>query len=216
MIDAILFTPTGEFIAHYDDTTSGDDMPYAGNYPLGTFLNCPQGSLTKWFLNADPRVPTENEWIVIEADDVPKKVRDAALGSTEQRETDLVMYSASFMSGMRDAGDFGKLLERWNRGCVGLTYELTRHVATFVRILDAIEADCERRGVDNSYPGVIAYEVAEPFGIWFAGHVIETGEAPSDEDCRKYLLENTIAFFSQNGGGDLRTAIAAATAGIQS
>ena len=129
-----------------------------------------------------------------------------------QREIDIASYAGSFMIGMRDC-DFDVALRKWDQGCVELTYQLVKHVGYFVDLMDRIGSV---RGIeDQGHPGVIDYEVTEPFGVWFTDIIITTGTAPPDDDCQNWLKAKTAEFFSKpdwvaSAADGERAAIAAA------
>jgi len=46
-------------------------------------------------------------------------------------------------------------------------------------------------------PGVLEYEVCNPFGNWVGKHIVNTSEMPSETECKKWLAREIIAFFNQ-------------------
>lgn len=45
------------------------------------------------------------------------------------------------------------------------------------------------------YPGVWGYEVASPYGAWFAQFYKDTGNTPTTDQCKIWLVNETERFF---------------------
>jgi len=109
---------------------------------------------------------------------------------------DQVVFGAYFMEGLHEVG-YAALIERWSHGGSG-NVEMIQAVCAYIEPLArltnaaaAIDADT------NGFPGVLEYEVAGPFGNWWANKILQTGTAPKHEEALAWLRKEVIEFFSQ-------------------
>lgn len=109
----------------------------------------------------------------------------------DQIEKDMAVTAAFLMSGLYQAG-MHAVLERWGCGFVELVEELVSH-AEPMTLYSYVVAD--KHG--ENYPGVFAYEVAEPFGAWFGEYVKLNGHAPSANYATDKFMDMTETFFNQ-------------------
>ena len=79
-----------------------------------------------------------------------------------------------------------------NLGQLELINELT--------IFASVMADMQERAaaiVNEQYPGVFEYDVAEEFGVWYGWHVESTGLLPTDELAIEAMGNMIYSFFSR-------------------
>ena len=126
---------------------------------------------------------------------------------TTNSSCDASVYAAFFMEGMRDR-DYDAVIRSWDQGCIELVSEIVMFAWLLVRLVDAAVL---ARNDSFGFPGVLAYEVCNPFGQWIADHVIDKSEMPSEQECAHWLATEVIAFFSQ---GEDAKHIAAITAAV--
>lgn len=92
----------------------------------------------------------------------------------------------------------------WDSGCVELIAELVAHVP-YAEAL--IEAAFKLKG---DMPGSFEYEIAEPFGQWYASAILKTsgpGQTPDVETCRHILRIMFLRMYSCDVGDDLDAAL---------
>ena len=122
------------------------------------------------------------------------------------------MYAAFFMEGLRDAGDYEALLDKWGKGCVELVSTLMGYVDFTLACSDA----ADKIVGDDGWPGVFEYEVCSEFGEWFGKHVLEHGHGPDRQEAQDWLKERTLSFFLLGDHGPIKAqAITNAIRGVQ-
>lgn len=115
----------------------------------------------------------------------------------------VAVYGAFMMNGARDRDpELNNLMDKWAKGCIEFVTELTSHVELVDQLVDGAAP-----WVD--FPGVYEYEVVESFGFWFANKVMQspTGDAPAKEECKTWLIDETIFFFQKEADDVLRAHI---------
>lgn len=96
-----------------------------------------------------------------------------------------------------DADRYRQVLNAWGEGAL----ELAQKAAGYAILAASVVREVDRVNVDAfiefqiCWPGVYEYEVCEPFGKWFADHLVEKGDAPSLEESEKTLLGMVREFF---------------------
>lgn len=102
-------------------------------------------------------------------------------------------YAAFFMEGLHSAGydDCIKAVSD-SMGCVEMVGDMTSYAVTMGLLVDAVEH------VTADHPGVIAYEVAAPFGRWYGEQILEHKDLPEKSDVEAWLADNIKCFFCQN------------------
>lgn len=118
---------------------------------------------------------------------------------TEEQTQDAAMYAAFFMEGLRDQ-NYEQILEAWDNGCVELVAEVVAFAPVLVQLVHATARS-------NDHPGVLPYEVCNPFGHWIGSHVIEHGAIPPKDECRTWLSRAVAEFFDQGHGKIARQAV---------
>jgi hypothetical protein len=77
----------------------------------------------------------------------------------------------------------------WSEGQIELVEAACRYVDYAIRLAEAAYA------VAGDFPGVLEYEVAEPFGTWFCESMVKRkGLVPTSMMCRVYLLNDIQVF----------------------
>lgn len=100
------------------------------------------------------------------------------------------VYGAFFMEGLHDAG-YQKAIDSYAQGCLEMVIDMCAHVEFLVELVKPhLESD-------ESFPGVLDYEVSSPFGKWFGLHLHEHCEVPSKELCEAELTRLVTEFFAQ-------------------
>lgn len=122
---------------------------------------------------------------------------------------DTAIVGAFFMEGMRDAGDYTELLERWESGCYELVYEVTRYAKYCWELAEAGGA------ATGEFYGCYDYDVSSSFGEWFAKTIIETGKSPTPYQCRVWLLNAAEAFFMRGETEEMREELSEALVGVE-
>jgi hypothetical protein len=112
------------------------------------------------------------------------------------------LLSAFFMSGLHKH-DVSAVLAKSGNGHVELVLDLCTYTAPLVHMVTAAVL-CV--GDD---PGVLLYEVAEPFGSWFGDVVLRRGRTPDRTLAMRKLQELVIDFYSQGEQCDLARLAAA-------
>lgn len=112
--------------------------------------------------------------------------------------SDNVAVTATFMAvGMVGPSQttYDKLLEKWDKGCLELHYELCQYATLSEQIIDIIT----RGDGGYDFPGVYDYEVSEEFGRWFRIEILddEEGNAPDFEAAKAKLIDLACRFFAQ-------------------
>ena len=109
------------------------------------------------------------------------------------------IHAAYFAEG---ACEVSKAFSEW-RGKNEIGHiEFVSDLAVYATELYAMERAAY--AVAGEYPGVIAYEVAEPFGLWFVNKAMELDRMPEKEEVLEYLRREVIDFFARDDG-DLRS-----------
>lgn len=102
-------------------------------------------------------------------------------------------YAAFFMEGLHSAG-YDECIKALSdsMGCAEMVWDMTSHAITMGLLVDAVER------VTSDHPGVIAYEVAAPFGEWFGRQILEHQALPEKSDAEAWFADNIKYFFCQN------------------
>lgn len=108
--------------------------------------------------------------------------------------TDLL--SAFFVHGMHDH-DVSLVLSKWDNGHAELVHDMLTYAAPLADMMTAAIL-C----VGDNVPGVFLYEVAEPFGKWFAEVVINTRSVPERIRAIAKLQDLVIEFYSAVDNAD--------------
>lgn len=101
--------------------------------------------------------------------------------------------SAYIMEGLMKAG-YDDCLAAWGHGSIELVSEMVAHVPYVTKL-------CEQY---DEYPGVLDYEVSEPFGTYFGKYIIDCFRAPSKTECEAWLSHAVAEFFNQGKEHDRR------------
>lgn len=104
----------------------------------------------------------------------------------------IAIIAAFIQDGVRDAADNFDLLTRWNQGAFELIDSLTDYSEVCCMLADT------GGEITGDYPGVYEYEVAGPFGTWFAKQIMGTCDKPSVFECNEKLKALSMEFFRQN------------------
>jgi hypothetical protein len=120
-----------------------------------------------------------------------------------QHVTMTELLSAFFVTGMHQH-DVGDVLERSGNGHLELMLDLCTYTQPLTHMMTAAVL-C----VGDSVAGVFLYEVAEPFGSWFAEVVKRTAKAPARDRALFKLQDLVIDFYSQAKNCDTRRLAAA-------
>lgn len=98
--------------------------------------------------------------------------------------------AAFLMSGLKNADEHA-ILDAWHGGFVELIYELT-----------AYAEDCEKvcqllAEFGTDFPGVYAYEVIEPLGLWIGQFIEASKDMPTRQRTLLELASMAVLFFEQ-------------------
>lgn len=118
------------------------------------------------------------------------------------------LLSAFFVTGMH-RHDVGLVLAKWDSGHAELVHNLLAYAAPLAQIMCAAVL-CVPEGASGGF----LYEVAEPFGSWFAEAVLRTGTVPEHEGAVATLQRLVIDFYSQDEDCDCAK-LAAAVSGAR-
>ncbi len=111
----------------------------------------------------------------------------------EEQCLQCAVYAAFFMEGLSDC-DIKDAIEASGLGCIELVSEVTKFAPYLSRLVDVILTSQEDT---VEYPGVLEYEVCNPFGIWFGSLVSELDAIPAERNCKDWLANAAIRFFAQ-------------------
>ena len=110
-----------------------------------------------------------------------------------------LLTAAFFMEGLHDARtdhnvkpNYDVLIETWGKGCIELVDSLVSYVPFTTQLCEDAAIAC-----DGMYPGVFDYEVSSSFGKWFGEYILVTGDEPSIENARTWLMILIGEFFTQ-------------------
>lgn len=74
-------------------------------------------------------------------------------------------------------------------------YELVRQLAKYaIYIADLVEAADQHNA---SWNGVLEYEVAAPFGLWYVQEAVKSDAPPDEIACKAWLLRSVAWFFTK-------------------
>jgi len=118
------------------------------------------------------------------------------------------LLSAFFVTGMH-SHDVGIVLAKWENGHVELVHNLLTYAAPLAQMMCAAVL-CVPEGGSGGF----LYEVAEPFGSWFAETVLRTGTVPEHEHAIAKLQGLVIDFYLQDEECD-SAKLAAAVSGAR-
>lgn len=110
---------------------------------------------------------------------------------TEEQTLDAAMYAAFFMEGLRDQ-NYERILQAWDNGCIELIAEVVAFAPVLVQLVHAAARS-------DDHPGVLPYEVCNPFGHWIGGYVVEHGAMPDKDECKAWLTQAVAEFFERVG-----------------
>ncbi|WP_162600622.1 MULTISPECIES: hypothetical protein [unclassified Massilia] len=116
--------------------------------------------------------------------------------SASQPVTMTELLSAFFVHGMHDH-DVGLVLAKWDNGHAELVHDMLTYAAPLAQMMTAAIL-C----VGDNVAGVFLYEVAEPFGNWFADVVINTRDVPERARAIAKLQDLVIEFYSSAENAD--------------
>lgn len=124
--------------------------------------------------------------------------------------------TAAFMTiGLITASNQLQVQDKWQSGQLELIDSLTAYADFSWRLADAAYI-----ALGYDAPGVVQYEVDEPFGVWFGEQILahEDGDQPNTEQCEQWLRTTMYDFFRQGldgaDGDNLRAELVRALAAV--
>lgn len=105
---------------------------------------------------------------------------------------DVAVHASSLWDGFVFQRESDALFRIWDRGGIELHFKMAE-----LAIVDAALCDALYQAVDSSFPGVYNYKVTEALGQMVAGHLVSTGNFPTEAEWQHTLAELALAFFEQ-------------------
>lgn len=109
-------------------------------------------------------------------------------------DKDPIMYAAFMMEGLCDLADptlYSNIVDAWGKGCYELVDCMTDYIPFLVQLVNAKLGDIEE------FPGILEYDVCNPFGVWFGEEVLRTGDAPIELEAHGKLSQLVNDFFGE-------------------
>lgn len=105
---------------------------------------------------------------------------------------DVAVHASSLWDGLVFQRDSDALFRIWDRGGIELHDQMAELAMTDARLCEALY-----QATDSRFPGVYNDEVTEALGQMVAGHLVSTGEFPTEAEWQTTLGELALSFFAQ-------------------
>lgn len=121
---------------------------------------------------------------------------------------EVAVHASSLWDGFVFQRDSDELFRIWGQGGIELHCRMAELAMRDVQLGEALF-----QAVDASFPGVYTYEVTEALGQMVAGHLVSTGNFPTEPEWQTTLGELALEFFehgslSQDEMSGLREVVA--------
>lgn len=120
------------------------------------------------------------------------------LSLEENRFLAIAVYSAFFVVGLRDTERRGRRCAV-SRGRAGAPSDIVCFATYLFRLETAAVASLAD---PDHHDGVFEQDVCRPFGRWVGETINKTGEMPVVQDCKDWLVQRVLAYFSPSLGAE--------------
>lgn len=103
---------------------------------------------------------------------------------------DVAVHASSLWDGFVFQRDSDELFQIWGQGGIELHFKMAELAMEDAQLCEALF-----QAADASFPGVYTYEVTEALGQMVAGHLVSTGDFPTELEWQTTLGDLALEFF---------------------